>query len=208
MQFIPLMIFYLFIKSKNSAYWARGGYPLAKISTGGLGILVGKDKTNLGWERQEESWLVNNPCYFRTYLMTGAGTWKNVHPFVKNLLLDNLNIQAKDNEHGTYMIFNVLDVTFVAIYCPPAQSQAIESWLQSILTKHEVDSSNKIVILGDFNCRLRAWGDSTTNVGGVQLHRKMEFLGIRRLDTGGQPTFFNSKGSSIVDHVFSNIPWY
>ena len=128
-----------------------------------------------------------------------------INPFMENVVNANLNVQAKDNADGKYVIFSLLDITVVAIYCPPPDIQKVDEFISGILSKHEINAADKTIILGDFNCRLKRWNDRVSNIGGLLLDRMMSSLNLSRMDTGSSPTFSARGGTSIVDHIFSNI---
>jgi hypothetical protein len=116
---------------------------------------------------------------------------------------------TKDTVNGTFLHVKIGSVNILCIYYPPSCEIELEIWLEEVLLKYNIDSGRDLIILGDFNARLKEWNDHENNVRGICLRDFAENIGLTRIDSGPNATFINSMsrpqdGWSIVDHVFSN----
>ena len=129
-----------------------------------------------------------------------------INPQMKNHpILRDLQILARDTINGTYIYLQVGNVKVLCVYNPPSQPEEIDTWIEEILLKCRANTTDQIIILGDFNARRREWGDHSDNSKGGILKRWTETNGLERVDTGPSPTFVTTRGNSIIDHVFTNV---
>lgn len=119
--------------------------------------------------------------------------------------LDSLTCLAKDTVFGCFLSFSLAGVQFAALYRAPSLPWSIEELLDNMTLASRLDLTLPTVILGDFNAKLREWNDSSDNDDGALLKAWMDSRGLARICSGRSPTFDNGRGSSIVDHVFSNV---
>lgn len=124
--------------------------------------------------------------------------------------LKDTEIITKDTVNGTFLHVKIGGLNVICIYYPPSSPTEIDIWLEEILIRCNVNASNNLIILGDFNARLTEWCDHQSNSRGRCLKEFMERFGLQRVDTGTSPTFIKSTsrpqdGCSIVDHVFTNV---
>ena len=122
------------------------------------------------------------------------------HPALKDF-----QILARDTLNGSYIILQIGNIKIMCVYNPPSQPEEIDIWLEEIITKCNANTLDDIIILGDFNARCREWGDHSANAKGRLLKRWAESNGLERVDTGPDPTYVTTTGTSIVDHVFTNF---
>ncbi|TEB15429.1 hypothetical protein C9890_0607 [Perkinsus sp. BL_2016] len=124
--------------------------------------------------------------------------------------LKDTEIITKDTVNGNFLHVKIGGLNVICIYYPPSSPTEIDIWLEEILIRCNVNASNNLIILGDFNARLTEWCDHQSNSRGRCLKEFMERIGLQRVDTGTSPTFIKSTsrpqdGCSIVDHVFTNV---
>ncbi len=124
----------------------------------------------------------------------------------KHPLLKDLQILARDTVNGTYLYLQIGNVKILCIYFPPSQPDEIDTWLDDLILKCRANTNENLIILGDFNARRREWNDHSDNSKGTALKRWMEANGLERVDTGPLPTYVTTRGNSIIDHVFTNVP--
>jgi hypothetical protein len=124
----------------------------------------------------------------------------------KHPLLKDLQILARDTVNGTYIYLQVGNIKVLCVYFPPSQPEEIDTWIEEVLLKCRANTADEIIILGDFNARRRDWGDHSENSKGGILERWIESNGLERVDTGRSPTYVTTRGNSIIDHVFTNVP--
>ena len=122
------------------------------------------------------------------------------HPALKDF-----QILARDTLNGSYIILQIGNIKIMCVYNPPSQPEEIDIWLEEIITKCNANTLDNVVILGDFNARCREWGDHSANAKGRLLKRWAESNGLERVNTGPDPTYVTTTGTSIVDHVFTNF---
>lgn len=127
----------------------------------------------------------------------------------KHKALKDTEVMTKDTINGTFLHVKIGSVNILCIYYPPSCETELEIWLEEVLLKCNIDSGRDLIILGDFNARLKEWNDHENNSRGISLRELMENIGLTRIDSGPNATFIKSMsrpqdGWSIVDHVFSN----
>lgn len=123
----------------------------------------------------------------------------------KHPLLKDFQVLARDTINGTYIYVQVGSIKILCIYNPPSQPEEVDIWLEEILLKCRANTIEDIIILGDFNARCREWGDHYANSKGRILNLWTQSNGLRRVDTGSDPTYVTTLGNSIIDHVFTNV---
>ena len=124
----------------------------------------------------------------------------------KHPLLKDFQILARDTVNGTYLFLQIGNIKVLCIYFPPSQPEELDTWLDEIILKCRANTSDDLIILGDFNARRREWADHRDNSKGTKLKNWMESNELERVDTGPLPTYVTARGNSIVDHVFTNVP--
>ena len=123
----------------------------------------------------------------------------------KHPLLKDFQILARDTVNGTFIYLQAGNIKILCVYFPPSQPEVIDTWLDEIILKCRANTSDDIIILGDFNARRREWSDHRDNSKGTALKDWTEAHGLERVDSGPLPTFVTTRGTSIVDHVFTNV---
>lgn len=124
----------------------------------------------------------------------------------KHPLLKDFQILARDTINGTFIYVQIGNIKVLCVYLPPSQPEEIDTWIEEVLLKCRANTADNIIILGDFNARRRDWGDHSENSKGGILKRWIESNGLERVDTGRSPTYVTTRGNSIIDHVFTNVP--
>lgn len=119
--------------------------------------------------------------------------------------MSSLVLLAKDTMFGCYLSFSVAGLQFAAIYRAPSLALTMDELLDKVFEVSRLDLNSPIFILGDFNARLLDWEDIQDNDDGKALSAWMENKGFLRISSGNEATFDNGRGTSIVDHVFSNV---
>lgn len=122
------------------------------------------------------------------------------HPALKNT-----QILARDTLNGTYLLAQIGNVKFLCIYYPPSTASEINTWLDEVLIACKLSYTDDLVILGDFNARLREWNDHNQNPRGLILKEWMDARGLLRINTGPRPTYESVSGHSIIDHIFTSL---
>lgn len=129
---------------------------------------------------------------------------------VNHPILKDMEVLSRDTLNGTYLYVQLGSLKVLCIYYPPSCPTEINIWLEEIFTSCKINSQTNLIILGDFNARLKEWGDKENNSNGRLLKQFIEGIELKRYDSGGLPTFIKSTsrpqdGWSIVDHIFGNI---
>ena len=144
-------------------------------------------------------------------LNIGASRGKNgisviINPrSVTKFEIENMVKLNSDNDQGCYLLIQIADIKILTIYYPPSTLHPIDQWLDETLDKLSINTSENLIILGDFNARCTEWGDFMSNPIGHALRVWAIDRELDRLDPGPTPTFRSHRGSSIVDHIFCNI---
>jgi len=130
--------------------------------------------------------------------------------FARHPVMKDMEVLCRDTLNGTYLYVQLGTVNVLCVYFPPSCPTDLNIWMEEIFLACKINSQNDLLVLGDFNARLREWGDHEGNTRGRQLKEFVEANGLTRFDTGGQPTFIKSTtrpqdGCSIVDHLFGNF---
>ena len=120
---------------------------------------------------------------------------------------DEFILNNYNKPHYSSLIYlQIGNIKVLCIYFPPSQPEEFDTWIEEVLLKCRANTTEDIIILGDFNARRREWGDHSDNAKGRLLKRWVESNGLERVDTGPYPTYVTTRGNSIVDHVFTNSP--
>ncbi|VVD03859.1 unnamed protein product [Leptidea sinapis] len=86
------------------------------------------------------------------------------------------------------------------VYFPPNRPlREFEGFLGCLGPAIRRARSLLILVMGDFNCRSRSWGDTMTGVRSAPLVAWAAELGLVVLNTGGVATCVRPQGASIVD---------
>ena len=114
----------------------------------------------------------------------------------------NLNVTPKTKAATDNYLIVELDskLTVVVMYFKP--DTPVEDIVYEISNAFDDIETDKIVIGGDFNCRLDL---KATENRAQFLVDHMKVLGLNIVNDS-QPTFKNSKGTSCIDLLFTNIP--
>lgn len=123
-----------------------------------------------------------------------------------SLMVQDMVCLGKDTVNGCFVIVDFAGIKWLACYNPPSGSVDLEALLTSAMAVGRISPQDKLVVLGDFNARLPAWGDTLSNAEGRKLYGWLETVQLQRLSTGSAPTFSSASGNSIIDHVFCNLP--
>lgn len=113
----------------------------------------------------------------------------------------NMQVLHRDTIDGCWMLILLGTTKILIVYNPPSASEGLDFWLDGIAETCGLVPDDQLLVVGDFNARHTDWHDTFTNPCGVQLLAWMETWQAQRVDTGRAPTFSNSHGASIVDHV-------
>ena len=113
----------------------------------------------------------------------------------------NMQVLHRDTIDGCWMLILLGTTKILIVYNPPSAGEGLDCWLDGIAETCGLAPDDQLLVVGDFNARHTDWHDTFTNPCGVQLLAWMETWRARRVDTGRAPTFSNSHGASIVDHV-------
>ena len=136
----------------------------------------------------------------------GNGVSVVVNPRYKDSpLVKDMVCLGKDTVNGCFVIVDFAGIKWLACYNPPTGSIDLEALLASAMAVGRISPQDKLMVLGDFNARLTAWGDTSSNAEGRKLYNWLGNVQLQRLSTGSAPTFSSASGNSIVDHVFCNV---
>ena len=104
-----------------------------------------------------------------------------------------------------WMAFKYCGILFIGVYLPPCRDEATtQRWLTEIGTVVRA-AVGQVVILGDWNARLRRWSDHADNRNGSLVDAWMTQLNLRRVQpSSGQWTFLSHSRRSVIDHVITN----
>lgn len=94
---------------------------------------------------------------------------------------------------------------FVIYSCYYSPNMAIEDFESSLdfLCEDMLRQMKPIVLAGDFNARLRAWGDTVDSPRGARLADMVAQLDLLCLNIGSEPTYIREGwGSSVIDLTF------
>ena len=113
----------------------------------------------------------------------------------------NMQILNRDTMDGCWMLVLMGKTKILVVYNPPSASEELNCWLDGIAETCGLVPDDHLLVVGDFNARHTDWNDTVINPCGTQLLAWMDSWRLRRVDTGRAPTFSNSHGASIIDHV-------
>ena len=82
----------------------------------------------------------------------------------------------------------------VYLFPLPPSLKELDTWLDEIILKCRANTSDDLIILGDFNARRREWADHRDNSKGTKLKNWMESNELERVDTGPLPTYVTARG--------------
>lgn len=109
------------------------------------------------------------------------------------------NPRRTTNTHNGIVVAWLGDITAISCYvspnCQPAQYTAFLDNLSATLAS----ATGKIVLMGDFNARSPAWGDTIETARGRALSELLVQAGLAIVNHGDTPTFEIGKRSSYID---------
>ena len=120
--------------------------------------------------------------------------------------IKNMACIAKDTVNGCFLTIQFAGIKIVGIYNAPSHPLDIDVLLDEIALSSRLIPDESLIFAGDFNARRVDWHDTSSNSAGNKLDEWMTGWNLDRFDTGTTPTCTTVRGSSIVDHVFSNLP--
>ena len=104
-----------------------------------------------------------------------------------------------------YVVAGWRQYVIVGIYFSPNRSLAeFEIFLDSIKAAIFRQSLNKILVLGDFNAKSRAWGNVTSDSKGKAVQVWALLSGLFLLNMGSEHTCVRHNGGSVVDLSFAS----
>ena len=117
----------------------------------------------------------------------------------KHPLLKDFQILARDTVNGTYLFLQI-ETSRYCVSIPSLKNW--DTWLDEIILKCRANTSDDLIILGDFKCSSPWMG----RIIGIterksKLKNWMESNELERKLIPAPPTYVTARGNSIVDHV-------
>ena len=118
---------------------------------------------------------------------------------------DDFVLLAMDDARPcSWIAFRYGGICFVSIYMRPRHpndlSEALDRLFEAIGA-----ITDPIILMGDFNARLRSWGDHAENSQGTGLAEYMDGMEFRRVSPSyGRWTYEQGIEVSIPDHIWAN----
>lgn len=126
--------------------------------------------------------------------------------YVDNVHMKNIICLAKDTVNGCFLVVQVAGIKIAGIYNAPSHPLDIDVLLDEIAAAGRMSPNDPLIIAGDFNARRVEWLDTCNTAAGTKLKEWTVNWGLERKSTGPVPTCTTSRGNSIVDHIFTNLP--